>query len=86
MTNKPSDQPERLRSGGPVHRLQICPRCSGYMVPRSDVQGASGGDHWKHESRHRSFGGMKVQVFVCEKCGYVQTHQIDLVGLIDEDD
>ena len=77
---------ERMRRQGPVHRLEICPRCGAYMAPRSEVQGVAGQEHWQHDSRHRSFGGMKVQVFACEGCGFTQTHQIDVVGMIDEDD
>lgn len=79
-------EPERLRRGGPIRSLQICPRCGAYMAPASDVQGAARGRHWKHESKHRSFGGVKVQVFACERCGHTQTFQVDVVGAVAEDE
>ena len=86
MGDEKSQPEDRLRYSGPRRQLEVCPKCGGYMTPRSDVHGAVRGDHWKHESRHRSFGGVRVQVFVCEQCGHTQTVQMDVVGEIEEDE
>ena len=69
----------------PVKHLQVCPKCGGYMQPLSAVNSAAGGRDWKHETFHRSFGGVDVRKFVCEKCHLVETFQIDDLGHIKED-
>jgi hypothetical protein len=86
MPSDSRDEKERLRRDGPQKHLEICPKCGGYMRPRTEVQGAAARDNWKHDGKHRSFGGMKIQVFVCERCHHTQTVQVDIVGDVDEDE
>ena len=74
------------RRDEPLHRLQICPRCAGYMQPLSPVAGEARRHDWKDETFHRSFGGVEVRKFVCEKCHHVATFQIDDLEHIGEDD
>ncbi len=67
--------------------LQICTVCGGYMRPQSAVQAqAVGGRHWKDETYRRSFGGSELRKFVCEKCGHIETFQVDEMAYVGEDD
>ncbi len=63
-----------------VKVLQICPKCAGYMQPVSPFKDEAKRRDWKHETHHRSFGGVEVKKFVCEKCHHVEVFQIDRVG------
>ena len=65
--------------------LQICPRCGGYMRPYSAIAGDAKRRDWKDETLHRSFGGVELRQFVCEKCHQRATFQIDDLGHIGED-
>jgi hypothetical protein len=66
--------------------LQICAACGGYMRPQSAIEGkAVGGRHYKDETYRRSFGGVSLLKFVCEKCGLVDTFQVDPLDYIQED-
>jgi hypothetical protein len=70
----------------PLRRLQVCPRCAGYMQPLSPFGAAAGTRNWKDETYRRSFGGVEVRKFVCEKCHHVETFQIDDLGHLTEDE
>ena len=71
----------------PIKRLEVCPLCGSYMRPQSAIQGQSvGGRHWKDETYHRSFGGKELRKFLCEKCGHVDTFQVDDLESMREDD
>lgn len=70
----------------PIKRLQICPKCAGYMQPLSAFQGGAKSRDWKDETFHRSFGGVELRKFICEKCHHVQTFQVDDLEGIGEDD
>jgi hypothetical protein len=70
----------------PLKHLQICPKCAGYMQPLSAFKGDAQNRDWKNETFHRSFGGVEVRAFVCEKCHQVETFQIDDLMHIGEDD
>lgn len=70
----------------PVKQLQICPKCAGYMQPLAPFAGDAKRRDWKDETFHRSFGGVLVKKFVCEKCHHVEVFQIDELGSIAEDD
>ena len=77
---------ERVRQK-PIKRLEICPVCTGYMNPQSAIEGQKvGGRHWKDETYHRSFGGKELRKFVCEKCGHIETYQVDNLDFIGEDE
>jgi hypothetical protein len=69
----------------PLKHLQVCPKCAGYMEPVSPYKGGKSSHDWKDESFHRSFGGVELRKFVCEKCHHVETFQIDAVGDVGED-
>lgn len=74
----------RIRS---KKRLAICPECAGYMRPQAAIEGERvGGRHWKDETYRRSFGGVELRVFVCEKCGHTETLQVDDLDFIGEDE
>lgn len=70
----------------PIKRLQICAKCAGYMQPQATFESQAANRNWKDETYHRAFGGVQVRRFVCEKCGHVQTFQVDDLGHIGEDD
>jgi hypothetical protein len=70
----------------PLKRLEVCPACAGYMQPLSAFKGDFQQRNWKDETFHRSFGGVEVRKFVCEKCHRVETFQIDDLMHIGEDD
>ena len=65
--------------------LQICPKCGGYMRPHSAIMGDAKRRDWKDETLHRSFGGVELRQFVCEKCHHTATFQVDDLGTIGED-
>lgn len=66
--------------------LQICPKCAGYMRPISPFRGDAKRRDWKDETFHRSFGGVDMRKFVCEKCHHVEVFQIDDLGDIGSDE
>lgn len=71
----------------PQKRLQICPKCNGYMEPLSTFEPRTAAKrNWKDETFHRAFGGVEVRRFKCEKCGHVETYQTDDLAHIGEDD
>ena len=70
----------------PIKHLQICPKCAGYMWPISPFKGDAKRRDWKDETFHRSFGGVELRKFVCEKCHHVEVFQIDDLGGITEDE
>lgn len=70
----------------PIKRLQVCPKCAGYMELLSAIKGDATTRDWKDETFHRSFGGVELRKFVCEKCHHVDTFQVDNLGHIGEDD
>ncbi len=75
-----SERPPRRK------HLQICDVCAGYMRPLSAIEGQQvGGRHWKDETHRRSFGGKQLSKFVCEKCGHIETFQIDELDYVGED-
>ena len=77
---------EEKRPTRATKHLKICPKCTGYMRLQAPFEGRVGTQNWKDESYHRSFGGVEMQRFVCEKCGLVEVFQIDDLGHIGEDD
>ena len=55
------------------------------MQPQSSFDGKQGKRNWKDETFHRSFGGVELRKFVCEKCGTMEVYQVDDLGSIGED-
>tara|TARA_B100000676_G_C17962325_1_gene778314 strand:- start:942 stop:1112 length:171 start_codon:yes stop_codon:yes gene_type:complete len=55
------------------------------MTPQGSVSHKAGSRHWQDETFHRSFGGMEMQKFICEKCGSHEVFQVDDLMNIDED-
>lgn len=69
----------------PKKRLEICPKCGGYMVPESTVKNETK-RHWKDETKTRSFGGVALLRFVCESCHHEEIYQVDQFAHLVEDD
>ena len=40
---------------------------------------------WKNESKHRSFGGVRLERFVCESCQHVELFQVDRFAHLKEE-
>ena len=55
------------------------------MTLQGTVSGNAGNRHWQDETFHRSFGGLEVRKFVCEKCGHAEVFQVDDLIDIKED-
>ncbi|EFK94964.1 hypothetical protein LDC_3031 [sediment metagenome] len=55
------------------------------MKPVSPVRGGYQRRDWKDETFQRSFGGVEIKKFVCEKCHHVDVLQIDDLKSIKED-
>lgn len=70
----------------PLKRLQVCVKCGGYMSPQSAYSGDASTRAWSDETYHRSFGGIEMKMFVCEKCGHAEKYQVDDLAGIGEDD
>ncbi len=70
----------------PLKRLQVCTRCGGYMNPMSAVSGDQASRNWLDETYQRSFGGVEMKMFVCEKCGRSEKFQVDDLAGIGEDE
>jgi hypothetical protein len=69
----------------PVKQLQVCPKCAGYMRPLAHFQSDAKSRNWKDDTHRRSFGGVDVRKFVCEKCHHVEVFQIDeLLGIAED--
>lgn len=56
------------------------------MKPAASFRNNPGKRDWKDETYRRSFGGVEVKKFACEKCHHVQTFQVDDIGLLPEDE
>ncbi len=69
----------------PLKQLQICPKCAGYMRELSHFASDAKTRNWKDETFHRSFGGVEMRKFVCEKCHHTAVFQVDDLGHIGED-
>ena len=69
-----------------LKHLEICPKCAGYMRPQAHIEQGAASRDWKDETFHRSFGGVEVRKFVCEKCHHVEIFQVDDLAGIGEDD
>jgi len=65
--------------------LQICSLCGSYMSLQGSVSNSAGGRHWQDDTFHRSFGGLEVRKFICEKCGHREVFQVDDLVDIEED-
>ena len=70
----------------PLKRLEVCPKCGGYMRRQSAFQNDSGRRDWKNETYRRAFGGVELHKFACEKCGHVETYQLDELKHLKEDE
>lgn len=71
----------------PKHKqLRVCSKCAGYMRPQSAFQNNAIKRNWKDDTYRRSFGGVGVQKFCCEKCGHVEVFQSDELGKVSEDE
>jgi hypothetical protein len=76
-----ASQPEK-----PMKRLEVCPKCGAYMRPISPFKGDARRRDWKDETFRRSFGGVELKKFVCEKCHHVEVFQVDDLAGISEDE
>ncbi|MEM6532789.1 MAG: hypothetical protein AAF654_09195 [Myxococcota bacterium] len=70
----------------PLKRLQVCVKCGGYMSAQSAYSGDAVNRNWSDETYRRSFGGVEMKMFICEKCGHAEKYQVDDLAGIDEDD
>ena len=60
-----------------VKAVKVCPKCGAYMRPSAHFgrDGESAG--FTSDNRLRSFGGVEVRTFECEKCHHTTQFQID---------
>ncbi len=70
----------------PIKQLAICPKCGGYMRGQTAFTEEARRRGWQDDTRRRSFGGVSLRQFVCEKCHHTETFQLDELGAIDADD
>ena len=56
------------------------------MRPLSRFEGDTTRRDWKDETYRRSFGGIALRKFVCERCHHVETFQVDEHGPLEEDE
>ena len=56
------------------------------MRPISPFKSDAGRRDWKDETFRRSFGGVDLRKFVCEKCHHVEVFQVDDLKGITEDE
>jgi hypothetical protein len=74
----PKDTPaKREQRTKQVKVVKVCPKCNAYMYPTTHFarEGESAG--FTSDNRLRSFGGVEVRTFECEKCHYTTQFQID---------
>ena len=65
--------------------LKICPDCAGYMIKEQSFTHQAQPRNWKDETFHRSFGGIEMRQFRCEKCQHTEIYQVDPFTFLDED-
>jgi hypothetical protein len=61
-----------------VKAVKVCPKCGAYMLPVAHFarEGETAGFH--NDNTQRSFGGVEVRTFECEKCHYTGQFQVDI--------
>jgi hypothetical protein len=70
------------RRDRPIKQLRVCPKCGAYMRPAAHFASDAKSRNWKDETYRRSFGGVEMRKFVCEKCHFVEVFQVDdLLGI-----
>lgn len=67
-------RPERQERLKQVKAVKVCPKCQGFMIPKAQFakEGEKSTDHVT-----RSFGGVEIRTFECEKCHYTGQYQVD---------
>lgn len=60
-----------------VKAVRVCPKCQGFMVPKGEFRTASERRDFTSDHQLRSFGGIELKTFICEKCHYSSQFQVD---------
>jgi len=60
-----------------VKAVKVCPKCSAFMLPVSHFARDGETAAFHQDSSMRSFGGVEVRTFECEKCHYTGQFQVD---------
>jgi len=78
LTKTAINHPERVQREQSTKQLQVCRACGGYMKLQNAIASGHGRRrHYRDDTYLRSFGGVRVRTFVCEKCQRVETFQND---------
>ncbi len=75
----PSKKHEDLREQRTKHvkAVKVCPKCGAFMLPVAHFAREGETAAFHHDNRMRSFGGVEVRTFECEKCHYTGQFQVD---------
>lgn len=60
-----------------VKAVKVCPKCQAFMVPKGEFRTANERRDFTADHHVRSFGGIELKTFICEKCHYSSQFQVD---------
>jgi ribosomal protein S27AE len=60
-----------------VKAVKVCPKCGAYMLPAAHFGRDGESASFANDNHLRSFGGVEVRGFECEKCHYTAHFQVD---------
>ena len=60
-----------------VRVVKVCPKCGAFMIPTAHFAREGETAAFTADNRLRSFGGVEVRTFECEKCHHTTQFQID---------
>lgn len=70
------DKPREQRTKQ-VKAVKVCPKCQGFMVMRSEFRTEGEKRSFAADHQVRSFGGIEIRTFICDRCHYSGQFQVD---------
>lgn len=70
-------RPERQERLKTVKTVKVCPKCAAFMLQKSQFGRDGETPTFSSDNQHRSFGGLELRTFECEKCKYSAQYQVD---------
>jgi hypothetical protein len=77
VSTKRPKRPEREQRTKTIKAVKICPKCQGFMVPKAQFAKDGEKASFVSDNHLRSFGGVEIRTFECEKCHYTGQFQLD---------
>lgn len=75
--DKAQEKAKREQRTKRMKSVKACPKCAGFMYPTTHFARDGEGASFTSDNRLRSFGGVELKTFECEKCHYTTQFQVD---------